>query len=381
MRPARVLFAVSVAVFGGSVSIPAAEIVLPGKEAHPGASVVLPVAFRGQGNSVSALQFDLEYDNAAYDIALVVADSARVSGKNLYSADVAPNRKRILVAGLNQNVLPDGVLFRIFVNVRPDASTGAASLTVVQPVASDPAGRAVSLSATLGVITVQAGQGSALSEEGVLNAASLLAGPIAPGELITLIGSSIGPRMPVQPEGGSVETLLGGTRVLFDGVAAALFYVASGQINVVAPGLLSKLDSVRIETELEGQVSSSVIVPVASVSPGLFTAGGTGTGQGVALHEDTTWNGPGNPVSRGSIVTIFATGTGEMDERGSRLPVQVRIGELDAEVISAGAISVTPAVTQIICRVPAGTSPGLSVPVKLEIGGRSSQSGVTIAVR
>jgi len=328
------------------------------------------------------VQFDLEYDNAAFVIALVVADSVRVSGKDLYVADLAPNRKRILVAGLNQNLIPDGVLFQAFVNVRPEVPTGTYSLGIVQPIASDPAGRAVTLSATPCVITVQAGQGSALSEEGVLNAASLLAGPIAPGELITLIGSSIGPQMPVQPQGGNVETLLGGTRVLFDGVAAPLLYAASDQINVVVPNLVANLDRVLIETDSEGRVLSSIIVPVAAVSPGLFTASGTGTGQGVALNEDATWNGPDNPVPRGSTVTIFATGTGEMDETGPRLPMQVRIGGLDAEIISAGATSsVIPAVTQIRCRVPAGILPGVSVPVVLEIGARSSQASVTIAVR
>jgi len=344
--------------------------------------VVLAASFHGQGNSVSAVQFDLEYDNATFDIALVVADSVRVSGKDLYVAELSPNRKRILVVGLNQNVIPDGVLFRTFVNVRPEAATGTYSLAIIQPVASDSTGGAVSLSTTPGVITVQAGQGSALSEEGVLNAASLLAGPIAPGELITLIGSSIGPQMPVQLQGGNVETLLGGTRVLFDGVAAPLLYAASDQINVVVPNLVANLDRVLIETDSEGRVLSSIIVPVAAVSPGLFTASGTGIGQGVALHEDATWNGLDNPVPRGSTVTIFATGTGEMDETGPRLPMHVRIGGLDAEVISAGTTSsVIPAVTQIRCRVPAGILPGVSVPVVLEIDARSSQSGVTIAVR
>lgn len=375
-----VLFAVCLAV---STATPAAEMVIPAKEAYPGASVVVPVSFQAQGHSVSALQLDLEYDNTALDIVVAVAEAIRASSKDLYFADLAPNRKRILVIGLNQNIIPDGVLFRIFVNVRQEAPPGSYSLNVQQPVASDPTGRAVPLSAMPGNVSVQAGQGSALTEEGVLNAASLLTGPVAPGELVTLIGSSIGPKVLVQPDDGGVETVLDGTRVLFDGVAAPLLYAASGQINVVTPDSIAGLDHVLIETETEGSVLSSAIMPVAVVNPGLFTAGGTGTGQGVALNEDATRNGPVHPAQRGSIVTLFATGTGERDEMlQPRLPLQVRIGGQDAEIISASSTSsVIPAVIQISCRVPEGIPANLSTPVVLEIGSRSSQPGVTIAIR
>jgi uncharacterized protein (TIGR03437 family) len=124
-------------------------------------------------------------------------------------------------------------------------------------------------------------------------------------------------------------------------------------------------------------------MPVAAVSPGLFTEGGTGTGQSVALNEDGTMNGPANPAARGSIVTIFATGTGQIGEMlRPLLPTRMRIGGVEAEVIEAGATStVVPVVTQIACRVPEGIPSGPSVPVVLEIGPGRSQPGVTIAVQ
>ena len=64
---------------------------------------------------------------------------------------------------------------------------------------------------------------------------------ISPGELVTLKGVGLGP-----PTGANfcavnniVGTSLGGTMVLFDGVAAPIVYSQDGQVNVIAPYALS----------------------------------------------------------------------------------------------------------------------------------------------
>jgi hypothetical protein len=59
----------------------------------------------------------------------------------------------------------------------------------------------------------------------VVNAASYLGGGFAPGEIVTLFGSAIGPSEPVPlrlAEDGRLATTLAGTQVLFDGVPAPL---------------------------------------------------------------------------------------------------------------------------------------------------------------
>ena len=74
------------------------------------------------------------------------------------------------------------------------------------------------------------GSGIQFTAQSVVNGASFLSGLLAPGELISIFGSGLGPSQPVglqtTPDGRYVTTSLGGTRVLFDGTPAALTYVS-----------------------------------------------------------------------------------------------------------------------------------------------------------
>jgi len=70
----------------------------------------------------------------------------------------------------------------------------------------------------------QAGLGIQFTSQSVVNGASFLSGPIAPGELIAIFGSGLGPSqgygLEMTPDGHYLSTSLGGTHVLFDGMAA-----------------------------------------------------------------------------------------------------------------------------------------------------------------
>src|SRR5262249_23525903 len=72
---------------------------------------------------------------------------------------------------------------------------------------------------------------------GIHNAASLTGSAIAPGEIIAISGAGMGPVAPLQMSvrSGLADTLLGGTRVLFDDVAAPLVYVQDTLIRAVVP--------------------------------------------------------------------------------------------------------------------------------------------------
>ena len=70
------------------------------------------------------------------------------------------------------------------------------------------------------------------------NASFFPLGTVAPGEIVSVFGVGLGPDQPAlaQPSSsGLVSTRLGGTQVLFDGVAAPLLYVGPNQINAVVP--------------------------------------------------------------------------------------------------------------------------------------------------
>src|SRR6185437_4685297 len=72
----------------------------------------------------------------------------------------------------------------------------------------------------------------------VVNAASMAGGAIAPGEILSLFGAGLGPQTGVGAQLANPQVLanqIGGTQVLFNGSAGALFYAQDGQVNVQAP--------------------------------------------------------------------------------------------------------------------------------------------------
>ena len=78
----------------------------------------------------------------------------------------------------------------------------------------------------------------AFDSRGIVNAASFLPDPIAPGELVTLFGTGFGPRQFAVSEvnaNGRVSSLSTGTRVLFNGIAAPVIYAAENQVSAVVP--------------------------------------------------------------------------------------------------------------------------------------------------
>ena len=147
-----------------------------------------------------------------------------------------------------------------------------------------------------------------------------LAGPVAPGEIISLFGSELGPRdgikATIEP-GGRLPFALAGVRVLFDGAQAPMLYAQYGQINLVAPFSLEGKTSAVLQVERDGLVSEPINVQVVPAVFGIFTQDGSGSGPAAVLNEDGTVNSPDNPAERGSIISIFGTGGGQTSPEGS----------------------------------------------------------------
>ncbi|HTR39645.1 MAG TPA: cohesin domain-containing protein [Bryobacteraceae bacterium] len=372
----------------------ASQLTLPAQSASPGASVLVPVSFAAQANSVSGVQFDIQYDNSAMSLVVTVGDPARTEGKDLFLADLAPNKKRVLLTGLNQNLIPDGALLNLFVNVNDNAAGGTYTLQLSNVCATDPLGRTVPVTFGNGVITVtaQGGVVTSLQPSGVLNSGSFLPGPVAPGELITLIGSGIGPA--VAQQATAIQTTLGGASVLFDGIAAPLLYAGPNQINAVVPFALSNKSSTQLQIMSRDQKIGGAGLSVAATAPAIFTLDSSGIGPGAILNQDSSVNSPANPAAKGSIVAIYATGAGQTNPpsvdgqiTGATLstpvlPVSVQIAGLDAKVVYAGAApDLVAGGIQVNAIVPAGAPSGATVPIALTVGTTRSQSGVTLAVK
>ena len=233
--------------------------------------------------------------------------------------------------------------------------------------------------------------------QGVVSAASLQPGAVAPGELITIFGSNLGPatlQKPAPAASGQLDTIAGGTRVLFDGIAAPMLYAVSGQAGAVAPFGLQPRGNTQLQVEYLGTRSSPIALTVATAAPAIFTANQSGKGQGSILNQDYTVNSAAAPAAMGSVVMIYATGGGAMatavvDGSIAQPPfatlsqnVVVRIGGVPAQVLYQGAApGIVQGVLQINAVVPNGIAPGDTVPIELTIGGVTSPAGVTLAVR
>ena len=132
---------------------------------------------------------------------------------------------------------------------------------------------------------------------------------VAPGEVVSLFGTGLGPPSGVSGQAGSTGQLsvtLAGTQVLFDGVAAPLLYVSQTQVNAVTPFALAPGKSTQVQV-VAGTAASPVLQSiVVSSQPTIFTDGATAA----ALNQDGTPNSVSNPAKLGSIVTVWATGAG-----------------------------------------------------------------------
>ena len=230
---------------------------------------------------------------------------------------------------------------------------------------------------------------------GTVNAASQLVVPIAPGQFLTLYGLAIGP---AEPAGlaltaqGRVATQLNDTRVLFNGIPAPLTYVSANQINCIVPYGVAE-PSATIRVEVAGRPTNSLNFPVQAASPAFFTYNSSGLGGGAFLNEDGSINTAANPASRGTIVVLYANGTGRTspaqvdgEVTGNNpprpsLPVKVFIADREAELLFAGSTpGVVSGLTQLNVRVPLDLDPGI-VPVVLDLGGIRSPRTVSLAIR
>jgi len=358
------------------------DLTISVQTAGPGAGIVIPVSFVSHGAAVSGLQFDLVVNNAALSLMPVAGDAPRNSGKTMYIASLPPNRTRILITELNQNEISDGDLVDLFVNIAPTAAPGSYSLHFQSAAACDALGNAVTVSTTDGSITVLSTAGAGLSAENVLNGASLLGGPVAPGEIITIIGSEIASSS--VPHGASLS---------FDGFAAPLLYTAPDQINAIVPFEIDGQSTTTMQITGQSGLHTQLALPVTPSAPAVFTLSGGGAGQGAILNQDSTVNSPANPAQRGSIVALFATGAGQTNPPGTdgliatavlpqpRLPVSIEIAGANADVLYAGAApGMIAGVLQVNCRIPDGVPNGASIPLVLKVGAAASPP-VMVAVR
>jgi uncharacterized protein (TIGR03437 family) len=230
----------------------------------------------------------------------------------------------------------------------------------------------------------------------VANAASYTQDAVSPGEMVAIFGSNLGPSTPAGlqlSDSGSVATNLADTQVLFDGVASPMIFASDGQVNAIVPFGMAAATT-QVQVQYKGQASEAFPLTVAPTGIGIFSADSSGAGAAVVLNPDGSLNSPTNPALPGSVITLWATGAGQLSPAGidgtvvgtdnlpvTALPVLAQVGGQTADVqYSGGAPGLVEGVIQVNVRIPFSSPTGAAVPLVLNIGDSASQSGITVAV-
>lgn len=253
-------------------------------------------------------------------------------------------------------------------------------------------------------VTVTLTIGPALAPPTILaikNAASFLPTPAAPGLILTLGGTNIGPPTLTTLQlttANTVSTNLANTRVLFDGIPSPLIYVSSTQSSVIVPYEIAGRNLTNVQVEFNGVLSNTVQLQVTDASPGIFSLASSGAGQGAILNQPApdgrvTVNGPAAPAPKGSVVSIYATGegqtrpggvTGSITSNATTFPVgtvTATIGGQPATIQYAGeAPGLVAGVLQVNAVIPDGAGSGPQDLV-ITVNGHPSQTNLKVTVQ
>ncbi|HTC36376.1 MAG TPA: protease pro-enzyme activation domain-containing protein [Bryobacteraceae bacterium] len=216
-------------------------------------------------------------------------------------------------------------------------------------------------SASLTVSVTGSGTGSAATPaiSAVTNGASFQQG-FAPGAILSVFGAQLSP---ATQSAASVPLPLStqGVAVLVNGVAAPLYYVSSGQLNVQIPYEITAGNSAIVSVNNNGHVTTQTF-QVAAAAPGIFTTSAgalvptssAAAGQEIAFY--ITGAGAVTPAIATGAAPPWSTPIADLP-----MPVEkttVTIGGLPATIDFIGIPWALVGVTQINVQVPAGLPAG-----------------------
>jgi uncharacterized protein (TIGR03437 family) len=234
------------------------------------------------------------------------------------------------------------------------------------------------------------------SAETIVNAASGVAGALAPNTLASIYGTELsfveraitaediqGRTLPVLLAGSGVQVVVGG-------LYAQMYYVSPGQVNFLVPSNL-RAGEVTLQLVREGTAGPAVRIRLLDAAPGLFQANAWSV---VASHADYTLVTADAPARPGGWVILWATGLGAVtppapyglipDQAAplQRLDTfQVLLDGVPAPADHIGYAGLAPGwggLYQVNLKIPGNT--GATPEIRLVAGGSSSPPALRIPV-
>ncbi len=271
---------------------------------------------------------------------LIEPTSVAFDGKHLFVADAA--LRRVLI----WNGLPA-------INNQPaDAVLGQQNLTSIETsdipradtmhhptaLASDGTDLFVADSSNRRILVFTAAD-SPLTTNAIANSASLAAGPLAPGTLITITANRLADDNASAPDDSTqpLPTKLGNAEVIFNGVALPLLSASPGQIRAQLPYSVGNASAASLYVRVAHNdgtvtVTSAAGIQIVAANPGLFAFGGTEPRSGLVLHASSGSAGESgvpvtsdNPAKPGETLVLWAAGLGAVKEAGVSAPPLVGV--------------------------------------------------------
>src|SRR5580658_958303 len=205
---------------------------------------------------------------------------------------------------------------------------------------------------------------------GIQNAASFIAGPIAPNTWVALKGNGLSATTGTwQLTGGTLPTEVNHVSVTLNGAPVPVSFVSNTQVNFLVPSTVPT-GPAQIQTTNNGLTSAALTANVDALAPSFFTIGTNAASGNIyiaAEHSNGTLIGPAatitgaTPVEPGETIMLFATGLGPTLGSSEALAVTptIVIDGIAAGVSFAGLVG--PGLYQINVIVPSTITRGQDV--------------------
>jgi uncharacterized protein (TIGR03437 family) len=233
-----------------------------------------------------------------------------------------------------------------------------------------------------GHVLIDVGSGRPLISA-IRNAASQEPAGCSSGAVATMSGSWLAAREQTGGDSGSGSIAPAGARVIVNDIEMPVFTVAPERIDFLCPEATPGT-RLRISVENQGGGTGTIEALMQPPTPGIFSHGNSGRGQGVVKFSGTsllaasrTYESIGQPAQAGDLLTILATGV----DPSAALPL-VRMGDVVVSARSVAALPGQAGVYAVEVLVPPGLPEGDAVPLTIlpSAPGSHASNTVTIAI-